>query len=185
MPNWKKVVVSGSDATLNSLYVATDVTASNNISASFFIGDGSQLINLPGGSGAFPFVGDAVITGSLLVSGSGVSGSFSGSFQGKLGPISNTTYRLTSGTYTASAADYRIGVKYTLTGSVSIQLPLISNVGEIEYKFKDEEGNAKGNNITITPSGSNLIDGSANTILNRNYTAISLYNDGVSNWFVE
>ena len=69
MPNWKKVVVSGSDATLNSLYVATDVTASNNISASFFIGDGSQLINLPGGSGAFPYTGSAVISGSLNVIG--------------------------------------------------------------------------------------------------------------------
>ena len=125
-------------------------------------------------------------TASFVQSGDGIfSGSFSGSLEGKLGPISNTTYRLTSGTYTASTADYRIGVKYTLTGSVSIQLPLISNVGEIEYKFKDEEGNAKGNNITINPSGSNLIDGSTNIILNRNHIAISLYNDGVSNWFVE
>lgn len=138
MPNWKKVVVSGSDALLNSLEVSN-----------------------------------------------GASGSFSGSFQGKLGPISNTTYRLTSSLYTASAADYRIGVKYTLTGSVSIQLPLISNVGEIEYKFKDEEGNAKKNSITIVASGSNLIDGDVNAILNRNYMAISLYNDGVSNWFIE
>jgi len=33
MPNWKKVIVSGSDATLNSLFVASSVTAST-ISAS-------------------------------------------------------------------------------------------------------------------------------------------------------
>lgn len=113
------------------------------------------------------------------------SGSFSGSFQGQLGPISNATYRLTSSFYTASVSDYRIGVRYTQTGSVSIQLPLITDTGEIEYRFKDEEGNAKKNNITIVASGSNLIDGDRNAILNRNYMAISLYNDGVSNWFIE
>ena len=28
MPNWKKVIVSGSNATLNSLFVSTSVTAS-------------------------------------------------------------------------------------------------------------------------------------------------------------
>ena len=29
MPSWKKVILSGSDATLNSLYVTTNVTASS------------------------------------------------------------------------------------------------------------------------------------------------------------
>lgn len=33
MPNWKKVVVSGSDAALNSLNVATNVSASGNMTA--------------------------------------------------------------------------------------------------------------------------------------------------------
>lgn len=40
MPNWKKLVVSGSDAHLNSLNVATSVTSS------FFKGDGSALTNI-------------------------------------------------------------------------------------------------------------------------------------------
>lgn len=40
MPNWKKLVVSGSDASLNSLNVQNAVTAS------YFVGDGSQLTNL-------------------------------------------------------------------------------------------------------------------------------------------
>lgn len=40
MPNWKKLVVSGSDAHLNSLNVATSVTAS------FLKGDGSAITNI-------------------------------------------------------------------------------------------------------------------------------------------
>ena len=101
------------------------------------------------------------------------------------GAVAFKTYRLTSSAYTASADDYRIAVRYTQTGSVEIQLPLIATAGEIEYKFKDEEGNAKKNKITIIASGSDLIDGDVNAILNRNYMAIGLYNDGTSNWFIE
>jgi len=126
MPNWKKVIVSGSNAELNSLNVANAVTAS------LFKGNGADIVGVisssyaltasfapntgvtsiiagtnvsidqstgdvtisstggGGGGGSFPFNGDAVITGSLLVSKSfvdftdstGVSGSFSGSFRG-------------------------------------------------------------------------------------------------------
>ena len=34
MPNWKKVIVSGSDARINSLFTAGHVTASGNVSGS-------------------------------------------------------------------------------------------------------------------------------------------------------
>jgi hypothetical protein len=136
----------------------------------------------------------ALLSSSFLIfSSSYNTGSFTGSFFGEAtldtltvnGPLTFKTYRLTSSAYTASIDDYRIGVKYTLTGSVEIQLPLISAAGELEYKFKDEEGNAKKQNITIIASGSDLIDGDVNAILNRNYMAIGLYNDGVSNWYIE
>lgn len=40
MPNWKKLIVSGSDAHLNNLNVASAVTAS------YFVGDGSGLTNV-------------------------------------------------------------------------------------------------------------------------------------------
>ncbi len=40
MPNWKKLIVSGSDAHLNNLNVANAVTAS------YFVGDGSGLTNV-------------------------------------------------------------------------------------------------------------------------------------------
>jgi len=44
MPSWKKVAVSGSDASFNSLYVTNAVTAS--IFSGSFIGDGAGLTNL-------------------------------------------------------------------------------------------------------------------------------------------
>lgn len=79
MPNWKKVIVSGSTASLTKLNVATSVTASSYTGS--FVGDGSQL------TGIQATVSE--VTGSLIVSGSNttigtstVSGSFvtTGSF---------------------------------------------------------------------------------------------------------
>ena len=95
------------------------------------------------------------------------------------------TTRITQSIYTASITDYRIGVRYTNTGSVFIQLPKIFDVGERDLKFKDEEGNAQNNNITIVASGSDLIDGSSTTIMSRSYMAINIYNDGIDKWFIE
>jgi phage baseplate assembly protein gpV len=79
---------SQTSLTLNDLYAVfqvpittTNVTASGNISASSFIGDGSQITGIvsssyaltasyaenAGGGAGFPFEGDAVISGSLLI----------------------------------------------------------------------------------------------------------------------
>lgn len=44
MAEWKKVIVSGSDANLNSLFVSTNVTASSYTGS--FVGDGSGLTGL-------------------------------------------------------------------------------------------------------------------------------------------
>jgi len=95
------------------------------------------------------------------------------------------TTRITQSIYTASVTDYRIGVRYTSTGSVFIKLPKIFDVGARDLKFKDEEGNAQNNNITIVASGSDLIDGSSTAIMSRNYMAINIYNDGINKWFIE
>ena len=79
MPNWKKVIVSGSNASINKLNVATSVTASSYTGS--FVGDGSQLTGIQASV--------SEVTGSLVVSGSNttigtstVSGSFvtTGSF---------------------------------------------------------------------------------------------------------
>ncbi len=159
------------------------------LSSSYLLSSASFASDILTNSSSIALLSSSFVTFSASYN----TGSFTGSFLGEAtldslivnGPITFKTYRLTSSAYTASIDDYRIGVKYTLTGSVEIQLPLISAAGELEYKFKDEEGNAKKQNITIIASGSDLIDGDVNAILNRNYMAIGLYNDGVSNWYIE
>jgi len=80
MPNWRKVVISGSDSNLNSLVVNTTITASS-ITASFtgsLLGsssysDNSGLLNGTGSvvfatTGSNEFSGSQVITGSVFLS---------------------------------------------------------------------------------------------------------------------
>ena len=72
MPNWKKVILSGSNAVLAEITASRNLSGSGTATASYglftgsFGGDGSQLTNVP--STPFPFTGDALITGSLIVS---------------------------------------------------------------------------------------------------------------------
>ena len=72
MPNWKKVIVSGSDAVLSNITASSNISASGFVSASSFSGDGSGLTGIT--SDPFPFTGDAKITGSLIVSQSYAAG---------------------------------------------------------------------------------------------------------------
>ena len=77
MPNWKRVIVSGSDAALTSVIATAGFTgsllgtasyATNALSASYAT-TASYALN-GGGGAAFPYTGSARITGSLDVTGS-------------------------------------------------------------------------------------------------------------------
>lgn len=109
MPNWKKLIVSGSDATLNQLNVTTSVTAS------YFKGDGSALTNLPASSG-FPFSGSAIITGSLIVSQSGVE--ITGSVNVS-GSVTATSYNVKHGTGTPTLTSAN---SIILSGSEAVKI---------------------------------------------------------------
>ena len=77
MPNWKKVIVSGSDASLNTLTVSNGITGSLFGTASW--ARNALSASYSPSSNAFPYTGDAQITGSLLVTGSVIlSGSKTG-----------------------------------------------------------------------------------------------------------
>ena len=87
MPSWKKVIVSGSDANLSSLYTSGAITGSeirstgvisgSEVSASTYHGDGSQLTGLATSADVSGSWGGA-LSGSLnVISGSSTStGSF-------------------------------------------------------------------------------------------------------------
>ena len=68
MPSWKRIVVSGSDATLNTLTVSNGITGSLQGTASY----ATQALSasFAPSTPAFPFTGSAIITGSLTVTGS-------------------------------------------------------------------------------------------------------------------
>lgn len=74
---------------------------------------------------------------------------------------------------------------YSATGTVAVSLPLIANLSgsnDITIKIKDTGGNAGTNNITITASGANTIDGAATNVISTNYGVVELVTDG-TNWF--
>ena len=75
MPSWKRIVVSGSDATLNTLTVSNGITGSLQGTASY----ATQAISASFATTAsyastyaavFPYTGSAIISGSLAVTGS-------------------------------------------------------------------------------------------------------------------
>lgn len=71
-----------------AIYTETNITASGHISASTYYGDGSNLTNLPGGD-PFPYTGSAIISGSLVLT---------GSFNAQLPTSSTDTYFVTYNT---------------------------------------------------------------------------------------
>jgi hypothetical protein len=63
---WKKIIISGSNAELNSLFITGAVTASI-VSASTYYGDGSNLTGIAGGGSSVWYDGTTYITSSADV----------------------------------------------------------------------------------------------------------------------
>lgn len=164
----------------SSLNVVGSVTASVAISASEFYGYGGNLTGLvesQGPIGALQFN-----TGSGFLSGSSDL-----SFSSNVLHI-NGGLRLrrvhTSASLTASVSDYYIGVNSS-QAPVSIQLPSAGALSDGQtYVVKDEGGASNTNNITISASGSQEIDGQNTVILESPYASIQLYSNGADRFFI-
>lgn len=89
--------------------------------------------------------------------------------------------------YTALATDEIIGVD-TSTLAITVNLPQINTIGggdnHKKYFIIDESGDAAANNITISGTGGDTINGAASTLIATNYGSVSLYSDGTSNWVI-
>ncbi len=169
----------------DSLNVVGEITASTGVSASFFMGDGSRLLNVkadhvvaegPTYSIQFHDADDGDLTGSSNLV-----------FQNDILSINGgltLSRRETNSSVTLLATDYYIGVdstgirvSLTLTGSASL------NSGQT-YVVKDEGGNANNNNITILASGSETIDGQNSIVLESPHASVQLYCNGSNKYFI-
>jgi len=100
-------------------------------------------------------------------------------FEINRGLIESTTV-LTDASYDASTAanldDATVNYVFpTLTGAVSFTLPDITDVAfGTTYTIKDGVGSAGTYNITVTASGTDVIDGAATYVMNTNYDSVTV-----------
>jgi len=192
----------------NTLTITGDVSASINISASAFYGDGSKLTGISGGGGGTgggiftELAADTAFTTSSIAIGGNtapdhaiaLSGAMSASlnvsasgFVGGRLHISGAVvlhHKTSAATMTASVDDYYIGMDST-AAAVELRLPDAAVLTDGHtYIVKDEGGNAGTNNITILASGSQTIDGENSLVLESAYSSFSLYCNGVSKYYV-
>ena len=176
----------------DTLSITGDLTASIAISASFFEGDGSRLTNLPGGggSGAGIFtetdVNNAFTTSSVQIGSTGTAPStlsvVGGSFLS--GSVIHKRITASNANYNVSITDYYVGVDST-SNTVKITLPNASTMTSGQtIVVKDEGGLSHVNNITISGSGADKIDGQNTVVLASPYSALQLYCDGATKYFI-
>jgi len=91
---------------------------------------------------------------------------------------------------TASCAleysQYFVGVITTnVTSSIIISLPIASgSTSGRTYVIKDEGGVADINNIIISASSIDTIDGETNVTIESPFSSLNIYTNGVSKWFI-
>ena len=86
-------------------------------------------------------------------------------------------------TITASTSARIMGV--SASSALEIRLPAASGYSAGQhFTIKDEAGNANTNNITILATGAETIDGRSSIILESPYSAVNLYTDGSSKFFI-
>ena len=110
---------------------------------------------------------------------------FSGSVSIVSGGLRQHYYKLTAASHTVQAYDSIIGV--TNTSQVSITLPNASTAGVGKILIiKDETASTRSdaNQIAVSASGGQNIDRENTYSLSGDNPALTLYSNGVDNWFI-
>lgn len=91
---------------------------------------------------------------------------------------------ITSGPYTITISDNIIACNHS--SALTINLPSASSmiIGKI-FTITDESGDASTNNITITPDGSDTINGETSIIISGNYDSFEIYCGTTTKWFIK
>lgn len=98
------------------------------------------------------------------------------------GRIINRT-SVTSTPYTILATDEHISVT---TVSVAITLDLPAIIDGALYHIKDQDGNASGKNITVSPNGAQTIEQAASLTIRNDFASVTLIgNSTTSNWEIQ
>tara|TARA_Y100000592_G_scaffold88578_1_gene144595 strand:- start:7402 stop:8139 length:738 start_codon:yes stop_codon:yes gene_type:complete len=168
-----------------TLSVVGDVSASINISASAFYGDGSKLTNI-----SFDNITAAGPAFSVQLH-DGADGDITGSsnltFQNNILRLDGglkLSRRTLNATATASVTDYFVGID-TTNNPVDFRLPnAASLLSGQTFIIKDEGGVAHTNNITILASGSQTIDGQNSIVLESPFASVQLYCNGTNKYFI-
>lgn len=84
-----------------------------------------------------------------------------------------------SGDYTATSSDQQILVNAN-SAQVTITLPSANLIPGLTFLVKKTD--ASGNQVIISRSGSDTINGDTTAVLQTQYTAVSVIADGVSSW---
>ncbi|MCL5774700.1 MAG: hypothetical protein M1333_00645, partial [Patescibacteria group bacterium] len=88
-------------------------------------------------------------------------------------------------TYTIATSTDNIIYMATTTVASTVNLPAcVGSVDQVIYTVKDKGGNAGTNNITVTATAGNTIDGAATKVLNTNYSSTKVQCVSGSGWFV-
>ena len=174
-----------------TLNLTGELTASTGLSASYLMGDGSRLtgISAGGGSGGGIFTevdSSRAFTTSSIQVGSSATPSYTLSVAGGSflsGAVVHKRLRVSSD-YTVLSSDYYVGVD-TVGGAVKLTLPQATALlsGQT-FIVKDEGGSANTNNVTISGSGADTIDGQNEVFLESPHASIHLYCDGDSKYFI-
>ena len=183
-------LICESNLTFNgsALAVTGQVSASLNISASFFYGDGSRLTGIAGIGDVFTEInGSKAFTTSSITVGANTSPSHpllvSGISQLSGGVIHKRVLKTTN--YAITTSDYIIGVD-TSSGTLRLTLPAAAAALDGQtWIIKDEGGNAANNSVTITgSSNSDTIEGQKEVVLESSNAAVQVYCDGATKYFI-
>jgi hypothetical protein len=100
------------------------------------------------------------------------------------GGISRTVRTLSATTLTldTTTADDIILCNPSAAQTITLTAAATAGTGRV-ITIKDVSGNAQAFNITLTPNGTEKIDGQSNYVIVQNYASIELVSNG-SNWFV-
>ena len=166
----------------SAIAVSGNLDVGQDISASYYYGDGSNLTGISSDATAKGIAGSLQFkTGSASMTGSSditydldnnrltIGG----------GLVHNRTAVTTS--HTASVSDYILGAT-TVPSSILVDASLF-NAGQV-LLVKDETGAAaSATPVTLNPSGSQTVDGASSLTIESAHGSVLIYSDG-SNWFI-